>query len=69
MRIAVNGVFGNLGVASAALLTGYFIDHGGWRIAFIVPGIVSIAIGIAYTLLRWPEIQSPRSRASGRRLP
>ena len=49
MRIAVNGVWGNLGVASAALVTGYFIDHGGWRIAFIVPGIVSIGIGIVYT--------------------
>ncbi len=56
MRIAVNGVFGNLGVASAALLTGYFIDNGGWRAAFIVPGIISIAIGAAYALLRWPEI-------------
>ena len=63
MRIAVNGVFGNLGVASAALLTGYFIDHGGWRIAFIMPGIVSIAIGVAYTLLRWPEIVSETTRA------
>ena len=63
MRIAVNGVFGNLGVASAALLTGYFIDHGGWRIAFIVPGIISIAIGVAYTLLRWPEIVSETTRA------
>ena len=31
MRIAVNGVWGNLGVASAALLTGYLIDNGGWR--------------------------------------
>ena len=40
MRIAVNGVWGNLGVASAALITGYLIDHGGWRAAFIVPGIV-----------------------------
>ncbi len=56
MRIAVNGVFGNLGVASAALLTGYFIDNGGWRAAFVVPGIISIAIGAAYALLRWPEI-------------
>jgi MFS family permease len=56
MRIAVNGVFGNLGVASAALITGYFIDHGGWRVAFIVPGFVSIAIGIGYTVLRWSEI-------------
>jgi MFS family permease len=67
MRIAVNGVFGNLGVASAALVTGYFIDHGGWRIAFVVPGLVSIAIGIVYTVLRWSEIkvQTSRVRATG----
>ena len=56
MRIAVNGVWGNLGVASAALIAGYFIDHGGWRTAFIVPGIVSILIGIAYSAIMWPEI-------------
>src|ERR1044072_1194857 len=53
MGIAVNGVWGNLGVASAALLTGYFIDHGGWRVAFVVPGIFSVAVGIAYTALMW----------------
>ena len=63
MRIAVNGVWGNLGVASAALVTGYFIDHGGWRIAFVVPGIISIGIGIAYTLMRWPEIVAETTRA------
>jgi MFS family permease len=62
MRIAVNGVWGNLGVASAALITGYFIDHGGWRTAFVVPGIVSILIGIAYTTLMWPEIVRPKER-------
>jgi MFS family permease len=62
MRIAVNGVWGNLGVASAALITGYFIDHGGWRTAFIVPGIVSILIGIAYSAIMWPEIVSARLR-------
>ena len=56
MRIAVNGVFGNLGVASAALITGYFIDNGGWRTAFVVPGIISIGIGIAYAVLQWAEI-------------
>lgn len=48
MRIAVNGVWGNLGVASAALLTGYFIDNAGWRTAFVVPGVISIAIGCLY---------------------
>ena len=60
MRIAVNGVWGNLGVASAALITGYFIDHGGWRAAFVVPGVVSILIGIAYTTIMWPEITLPK---------
>jgi MFS family permease len=62
MRIAVNGVWGNLGVASAALLTGYFIDHGGWRTAFVVPGIASILIGIGYTALMWPELTRPKPR-------
>ena len=46
--LAINGVFGNMGVACAALLTGFLIDTTGWRSAFVLPGIVSIAIGIAY---------------------
>ena len=68
MRLAVNGVWGNLGVASAALITGYLIDHGGWRMAFIVPGIFSVAVGIAYALARRNEISaegSARPAASG----
>jgi MFS family permease len=56
MRIAVNGVWGNLGVASAALLTGYLIDNGSWRMAFIVPGAISIGIAIAYGVLRRHEL-------------
>jgi MFS family permease len=64
MRIAVNGVFGNLGVASAALITGYFIDNGGWRTAFVAPGIVSIALGCAYAALQWAEINPPRTTAA-----
>ena len=46
--LAVNGVYGNLGVASAALLTGFLIDAAGWRSAFVVPGAVSIALGCGY---------------------
>ena len=53
IAIAVNGVFGNLGVAAAALLTGYLIDTGGWRNAFVVPGAVSVALGAAYAALVW----------------
>ena len=51
LRIAVNGVFGNLGVAVAALLTGYLVDQSGWRSAFIWPGLVTIVIGAGYAIL------------------
>jgi MFS family permease len=63
MRLAVNGVWGNLGVASAALITGFLIDHGGWRMAFIIPGALSIAIGIAYALARHTEISAEGAAA------
>ena len=49
--LAVNGVFGNMGVACAALITGYLIDHAGWGSAFVWPGIISIAMGIAFATL------------------
>ncbi len=48
MPLAVNGVFGNLGVASAALITGFLIDNFGWPSAFIALGVFSVAIGLAY---------------------
>ena len=51
--LAINGVFGNLGVAAAALLTGLLIDTGGWRSAFVLPGAVSIALGAAYAAFLW----------------
>ena len=63
MRIAANGVWGNLGVACAALITGYLIDHGGWRMAFILPGFFSIAMGLAYLTLRWDGIKAERAEA------
>ena len=46
--LAINGIFGNMGVASAALLTGFLVDASGWRSAFIVPGVISIALGVLY---------------------
>jgi MFS family permease len=62
MRIAVNGVWGNLGVASAALVTGYLIDNGGWRVAFIAPGVFAILAGFAYAVLRRREIAADHGR-------
>lgn len=46
--LAVNGIWGNVGVGAAALVTGFLIDVSGWRTAFIVPGVISILTGIAY---------------------
>ncbi len=56
MRIAVNGVWGNLGVGFAAFITGYMIDHGGWRWAFWVPGGISIALGLVYFWVMRAEV-------------
>ena len=50
MPLALNGVFGNIGVAAAALITGIIIDTFGWRAAFLVPGVISVAIGFAYVI-------------------
>jgi MFS family permease len=48
--LAINGIFGNMGVASAALLTGFLIDTAGWRSAFFISGGLSIFIGVLYLL-------------------
>lgn len=48
--LAVNGVWGNMGVALAALTTGAIAEFYGWRMAFILPGIVSVGIGVLYGL-------------------
>ncbi len=60
--LAINGVFGNLGVASAALLTGFLIDSTGWRSAFYVPGVISILLGISY----WVFIGNEKRISAGR---
>src|ERR1700753_1401398 len=49
-EMGLNGVWGNLGVASSALVTGVIGQYLGWRYAFIVPGIVTILIGVAFAL-------------------
>lgn len=48
LALAVNGIFGNLGVAAAALITGYLIDWANWQAAFILPGAASVITGLIY---------------------
>lgn len=47
-EIGINGVFGNVGVASSALATGALSQFFGWRAAFMAPGAVAIAAGILF---------------------
>lgn len=65
MALAVNGIFGSLGVASAGLVAGVLIDAVSWRAAFIVPGVVCLATGLALLAalrLGWLE-EAPVDRA------
>ncbi|MGH6718378.1 MAG: MFS transporter, partial [Alphaproteobacteria bacterium] len=48
--LGVNGVFGSLGTAGAALVAGILTELVGWRAAFIVPGIVCVATGVGFAL-------------------
>jgi MFS family permease len=46
-----NGLWGNLGLAAAALVSGALMDLLGWRAAFFIPGLISVAAGVAFLVL------------------
>lgn len=47
-EMGVNGVWGNLGVASSAMVTGVVGQFLGWRWAFIAPGVVTLVVGVMF---------------------
>jgi MFS family permease len=62
--MGLNGVWGNLGVASSALLTGVIGQFLGWRYAFIVPGVVTLALGVAFMRMVVHEDRSGHRQAA-----
>ena len=62
--IGINGLAGNLGIALAALSTGFLVAWQGWRVAFIVPGLVSIACGFAFAWAAPHESNAPATKKS-----
>ena len=51
MALGWNGLWGNLGLAFAAVVSGALMDLWGWRAAFFLPGLASIVAGVAFLLL------------------
>ena len=47
VRLGVNGVWGNMGVAAAPVLTGFIILNSNWQLSFLVPSIICLIFGLA----------------------
>ena len=45
-RLGVNGVWGNMGVAAAPVLTGFIILNSNWQSSFLIPSIICLIFGI-----------------------
>lgn len=61
-RIGINGLAGNLGIAAAAAVTGMLVTWSGWRMAFIVPGLLALAAGTVFAAVAPREHQPPAKR-------
>lgn len=60
--IGTNGVFGNIGVATAPVLTAGLAVRFGWHAAFIAPGLVFLGLGMAWAML--PKLDLTARRTS-----
>src|SRR5216110_16700 len=60
--IGVDGLFGNLGIAVAAILTGLLVKHIGWRAAFAVPGGLALLCGVLFLAVVPREEMAPAKR-------
>ena len=44
--LGINGIFGGVGIGSGAFIAGTLIELLNWQLAFILPGLISIIIGL-----------------------
>jgi MFS family permease len=65
--IGVNGVFGNLGVALAPVVTAFLANAVGWRAAFIAPGLFCAAVGLLW--MRTPLVPAHLHQVNRRPFP
>ena len=62
--IGVNGLAGNLGIAVAAIVTGFMVKYVGWRMAFVAPAVLSLVCGLVFMRITPAETESPAKRKS-----
>ena len=60
--IGWNNLAGNMGIAAAALITGFMVKYFGWRAAFIAPGLISLALGILFSRHAPEETEAPAKK-------
>ncbi|WP_137179374.1 MFS transporter [Roseomonas sp. AR75] len=65
--MGINGVFGNLGVAGAPIVTAAIAAGMGWRWAFVIPGLLCVIAGLVY--LREGAVDSAKNKAASRPFP
>lgn len=62
LTIGINGLVGNLGVAVAAVTTGFLVKYLNWRMAFAIPGGLCLLFGCAFALLATREHAAPAKK-------
>jgi MFS family permease len=68
LTIGINGLAGNMGIAFAAILTGFMVKYIGWRAAFVMPGLLSLACGYLFLRMAPAETESPARRTTRARV-
>ena len=63
LTIGINGLAGNMGIALAALSTGFWVQFFGWRMAFIAPAFLSIVCGWLFWRYAPTEAAPPAKKA------
>lgn len=62
--IGFNGLAGNLGIAAAALVTGFLVKYFGWRMAFLAPGVACVMLGFVFARVAPLESEPPARRTT-----
>ncbi|MBT4285524.1 MAG: MFS transporter [Rhodobacteraceae bacterium] len=66
-RLGINGVFGNMGVAAAPLITGFLLLISDWKLSFILPGMACILYGVIFLLALKDEPKTVQTEKTNER--